>query len=123
MDGLSVLHVFNVDHIVSGEVKCEARSPDNPKIFSVVYTSLSVLPLPLSERNKLIDDIVEEVCSDNDNESTVNDLTTYITKRPEDQTCLVGDSIQLEVEYVGAPEPSVRWMRAVSGSFICAKTD
>lgn len=110
-DGLSFLHLRNIDHNLSGEIKCQIVSRSNPKIFNVHHTNLTVLPVPLSERYESIENFVEN-CSNKS--SFVHDLTAYITKRPEDQTVLVGDSIQLEVEYIGVPEPTVRWMRAVS---------
>lgn len=110
-DGLNVLHLLNVDHNLSGEVKCRVACRNNPKIFNVYHTSLTVLPLPISERYESIENVVE---SSSNKSSLVHDLTAYITKRPDDQTVLVGDSIQLNVEYIGVPEPTVRWMRAVS---------
>lgn len=103
--------MLNADHKLSGEVKCKAVCKDNRSIFNVYYTSLTVLPLPICERNKCIENIVEDRHSKS---SLVHDLTAYITRRPEDLTVLVGASIQLDVEYVGAPDPTVRWMRAVS---------
>ena len=106
-----MLQLLNVDHNLSGEVKCCVSCPNNPKVFNVYYTSLTVLPLPARERNETTKTIVENC---NIRSSLVHDLTAYITKRPDDITVLVGDSIQLDVEYIGLPEPTVRWMRAVS---------
>lgn len=106
-----MLHLLNVDHKSSGEVKCCVICPNNPIIFNVYHTSLTVLPLPISDRFEPVESFVES-CSNKS--SFVHDLTAYITKRPDDQTVLVGDSIQLDVEYCGVPEPTVRWMRAVS---------
>jgi hypothetical protein len=108
-----VIHLRNVDHNLSGEVKCRVVSRNNPKIFNVYHTSLTVLPLPISERYESIEDLVDHSC-DSSKSSFVHDLTAYITKRPDDITVLVGDSIQLDVEYVGYPECKVFWMRAVS---------
>jgi hypothetical protein len=112
-DGLNVLHLPNVDHSQSGEVKCRVVCRDNRKIFNVYHTSLTVLPLPVNQRYEAIENFVEN-CSNKS--SLVHDLTAYITKPPDDQTVLVGDSIQLDVEYYGVPEPTVKWMRAVSVS-------
>jgi hypothetical protein len=114
-DGLNVLHLSNVDHSQSGEVKCRVVCRDNRQIFNVYHTSLTVLPLPVTDRYEHIENFVEN-CSNKS--SLVHDLTAYITKRPDDQTVLVGDSIQLDVEYYGVPEPTVRWMRAVSTHFL-----
>ena len=91
-------------------MKCRVVSRNNPKIFNVYHTSLTVLPLPISERYESIENLVETSCDS----SFVHDLTAYITKRPDDITVLVGDSIQLDVEYIGIPECTVNWMRAVS---------
>lgn len=106
-----MLQLFNVDHNLSGEVKCRAISPNNPKIFNVYHTNLTILPLPVRERNETNEISGERYSNKN---CLVHDLTAYISKRPDDQTVLVGDSIQLDVEYIGVPEPTVRWMRAVS---------
>lgn len=116
-----MLHVLNVDHNLSGEVKCRVISRNNPKIFNVYHTTLTVLPVPISERYEPIESVLE--CSKNKNNnnfsdskasSLVHDSTCFITKRPDDKTVLVGDSIELNVSYIGYPEPTVRWMRAVS---------
>lgn len=115
--------MLNVDHKLSGEVKCHVISPHNSKIFNVYHTSLTVLPVPISERYEPIESVlnsnnnkncsINENCSDSKN-SLVHDVTCFITKRPDDKTVLVGDSIELNVSYIGYPEPSVRWYRAVS---------
>lgn len=114
-----MLHVLNVDHNLSGEVKCHVISRNNPKIFNVYHTTLTVLPVPISERYEPIESVLD--CNKNKSNnfsdskcSLVHDLTCFITKRPEDKTVLVGDSIELNVSYIGYPEPTVRWMRAVS---------
>lgn len=115
-DGLNVLHALNVDHNLSGEVKCHVISRNNPKIFNVYHTTLTVLPVPISERYEPIESVLENShkCSDSKASSVVHDLTCFITQRPEDKTVLVGASIELNVSYIGYPEPTVRWMRAVS---------
>jgi hypothetical protein len=107
-----VLHVLSVDHNISGEVKCRVVSCNNPQIFNVYHTSLTVLPVPINERYEPIETVFESGKSNKT--SVVHDLTCFITKRPEDHTVLVGDSIELNVSYIGYPEPTVRWMRAVS---------
>jgi hypothetical protein len=116
-----VLHVLNVDHNLSGEVKCHVISPDNPKLFNVYHTQLTVLPVPISERYEPIERVLANNNTnlrDSDSKcSLVHDLTCFITKRPEDKTVLVGASIELNVSYIGYPEPTVRWMRAVSLSY------
>lgn len=118
-DGLNVLHVLNVDHGLSGEVKCHVTSRNNPKIFNVYHTTLTVLPVPISERYEPIESVlassrVKGNCSESKASSVVHDLSCFITKRPDDKTVLVGDSIELNVSYIGYPVPTVRWMRAVS---------
>lgn len=118
-DGLNVLHLLNVDHKLSGEVKCRVISRDHPSVFNVYHTSLTVLPLPASDRYESIESLVE---NSSNKSSVVHDLSAYITKRPDDQTVLVGASIQLDVEYYGIPEPTVLWMRAVSINFFQHKT-
>jgi hypothetical protein len=112
-DGLNVLHVLNVDHNLSGEVKCRVISRNNPKLFNVYHTNLTVVPVPISERYEPIESVLEN-CSNKSSIINDIDLTCFITKRPEDKTVLVGASIELNVSYIGYPEPKVRWMRAVS---------
>lgn len=119
-DGLNVLHVLNIDHRHSGEVKCRAISRNNPKIYNVYHTSLTVLPVPISERYEPIESVLVTNSNRSNKSSVIHDidLTCFITKRPDDVTVLVGDSIELNVSYIGYPEPVVHWMRAVSTSFI-----
>ncbi|KAL7039652.1 hypothetical protein ACKWTF_000058 [Chironomus riparius] len=116
-DGLNVLHVLNVDHRQSGEIKCRVISCNNPKIFNVYHTSLTVLPVPISERYEPIESVLENNCNNNNKSNKSSeahdlDLSCFITKRPEDRTVLVGDSIELNVSYIGYPDPKVHWMRA-----------
>ena len=119
--------MLNIDHKQSGEVKCRVISRDNPKIYNVYHTSLTVLPVPISERYEPIESVLEN-SKNNINSNTKSnkssvihdlDLTCFITKRPEDRTVLVGDSIELNVSYIGYPEPIVHWMRAVSKLLMC----
>lgn len=119
--------MLNIDHRQSGEIKCRVISRNNPKIFNVYHTNLTVLPVPISERYEPIESVLENNCknSNNNNKCKSNkssivhelDLTCFITKRPDDRTVLVGDSIELNVSYIGYPEPIVHWMRAVSTNF------
>lgn len=118
--------MLNVDHRHSGEVKCRVISRNNPKIFNVYHTSLTVLPVPFSERYEPIESVLENNCNNNsksNRSSIINDLdlSCFITKRPDDRTVLVGDSIELNVSYIGFPEPVVHWMRAVSTNSIFFK--
>lgn len=112
--------MLNVDHNLSGEVKCRVISRNNPKIFNVYHTNLTVLPVPLSERYEPIESVLENSNNINNNKSNKSslvhdfDLTCFITKPPDDRTVLVGVSIELNVSYIGYPEPTVHWMRAVS---------
>lgn len=115
-DGLNLLHVLSVDHNISGEVKCRVISRNNPQIFNVYHTNLTVLPVPINERYEPIESVLANNSNSHSKSSLVHDLdvTCFITKRPEDKTVLVGDSIELNVSYIGYPAPTVRWMRAVS---------
>lgn len=109
--------MLNVDHRQSGEVKCRVISRNNPKIFNVYHTSLTVLPVPISERYEPIESVLENNFNNNSKTNSIIhdlDLSCFITKRPEDRTVLVGDSIELNVSYIGYPDPDVHWMRAVS---------
>lgn len=110
-DGVNVLHLLDVDHNLSGEVKCSVFSRENPKIFNVYHTSLTVIPIPISDKYESIENLVE---NNNSNSNSIHDLTAYIIKGPDDCTVLIGDSIKLEVTFIGYPVPKVKWLRAVS---------
>lgn len=111
--GVSVLHILGVDHSLSGEIKCSVYSREFPKIFNVYHTSLTVLPVPNSEKYESI----EKLLDTSNSSSILNDLPAYFIKGPADCTVLIGASITLEVTYVGVPEPKVKWLRAVSFYF------
>lgn len=41
-----------------------------------------------------------------------------LLRAPQDTTALIGDRVLLKATYLGRPEPTVRWTRAVSGCFL-----
>ena len=113
-DGVNVLHLLDVEHNLSGEVKCSVFSRENPKIFNVYHTSLTVIPIPISDKYESIENLVDLDNSNSNSNSIIHDLTAYIIKGPDDCTVLIGDSIKLEVTFIGYPVPKVKWLRAVS---------
>lgn len=114
-DGINVLHILGVEHNLSGEIKCTVYSSDNPKIFNVYHTNLTVLPLPVSEKYESIENLLD---NNSNSSSVINDLPAYFVKGPDDCTILIGTSIQLEATFVGYPQPKVKWLRAVSFLYI-----
>lgn len=42
------------------------------------------------------------------------DQRAKLVRGPQDTTALVGDRVLLKATYVGHPEPTVRWTKAVS---------
>lgn len=60
-----------------------------------------------------------DVSDDNMKELYVSGLDepSMIVRGPQDTTALVGDRVLLKATYIGHPEPTVRWTRAVSYFF------
>lgn len=103
-DDLQILNVLNVDCGQSGEIKCIAKCPNHQK---VVHTDLIVLPEPTVERSDFEED--DDLCPD-----AYNNCPAYIIYGPQDCTALIGGTVILEVIHGGFPEPTIKWMRAVS---------
>lgn len=61
---------------------------------AIVYTNLAVLP-----------EIPPSICP------------AHILSGPQDCTTLIGGKIILEAFFAGHPDPTVKWMRAVSCNF------
>lgn len=115
---VSILHITSVSHLDAGEVKCrvylpgqeQARVPDK---FITCSAELKVVP-----------DITNTNVFNKTEDLTINNHTSaksekmlcpaQIKRGPQDTTALVGDRVLLKATYVGQPEPSVLWTRAVS---------
>lgn len=52
-----------------------------------------------------------------DGDTVVSDEPAMLVKKPEDVTALVGGRVLLKATYIGHPEPTVRWTKAVSLNF------
>lgn len=117
-DGLHLLHIFEVTAEQSGEVKCVARCGNEQ---AVCHTDLAVFP----EIYKAFDETNDDVDGDNalvpfdcqeldfDNDPD-NICPAYIICGPQDCTALIGGQVVLEVVYGGHPEPTIKWLKAVS---------
>lgn len=132
-DSLHVLHVFEVSTAQSGEVKCTAATSISSQ--SVTHTDLIVLPEiyeaaaddgdtdaesakrsidPLLNRHRRDGCDVDDEYDDDDVAGTMEETPAYIIYGPNDGTALIGGTVILEVIYGGKPEPTIKWMRAVS---------
>jgi hypothetical protein len=104
----------------SGEIKCTSFLPTNPDNFAVCYTELVVLPNSLdntTSHNSSSLSVSHHQHIVLNNNSKV-DCTPYFVQKPEDCTTLVGEIVVLEAYIEGHPEPTVKWLRAVSVAII-----
>lgn len=123
---VSILHITSVSHLDAGEVKCrvylpgqeQARVPDK---FITCSAELKVVPAAIYSNSQ---NMLQNVCDclnnnggkSTDREEVMCDLhrPARIVRGPQDVTALVGDRVLLKATYVGQPEPTVLWTRAVS---------
>lgn len=129
---VSILHITSVSHLDAGEVKCrvylpgqeQARVPDK---FITCSAELKVVPEQINSNNhnnKFTNDC--ELSCENEIKSEEEDSVDMmcddyqqqqparVVRGPQDVTALVGDRVLLKATYVGQPEPTVLWTRAVS---------
>lgn len=124
---VSILHITSVSHLDAGEVKCrvylpgqeQARVPDK---FITCSAELKVLPEQINLNNRNLSESICELLYVNQMNSADCEMCDYQSSRiirgPQDVAALVGDRVLLKATYVGQPEPTITWTRAVS-IFIC----
>jgi len=69
------------------------------------YTTLAVLPVAVPERIVALENYLTE---------EKPDVPAYIIRGPDDCSVLIGGTVTLDVLFSGFPEPSVKWLKAVS---------
>lgn len=123
---VSILHITGVTHLDGGEVKCTAakqsKSASSAEAVSC-STQLSVVPdldlIGVFEGNSCSAASMEAlngVSSGVNGGVMVSEINepAMLLRKPQDTTALVGDRVLLKATYIGHPEPTVRWTRAVS---------
>lgn len=123
-NGLHVLHLFDVTTEQStGEVTCVAKRGSEQTVCHTdlivfpqyyeeltndedevddVYSGVVVEGIPLVEPEYEMEDPMDNICP------------AYIICGLQDCTALIGDQVVLEVIYGGNPEPTIKWLKAVS---------
>lgn len=106
-NGIRLLRLRDVQLAQSGELRLQVKHPlsDERRIPAVrSYTSLLVLPISNHKQNN--------IGQDNSNATLAG--TSWILRRPEDCTALIGGHVQLSVHYEPFPNTKVIWYKAVS---------
>lgn len=103
-NGIRLLRLRNVQLAQSGELRLQVKHPQSearrtPATRS--YTSLLVLPITNQSHNL------------NSNNIGQQNNTSWILRRPEDCTALIGGHVQLSVQYEALPNTKVIWYKAV----------
>lgn len=127
-DDVSILHILGVRSDEAGTVECSASIASTKKnqfasdrctdtISARCGTELSVLEqeqVGVGVENSSC--ASEEASMDQDQEDEVSSggEPAMLLRAPQNATALVGDRVLLKVTYMGHPEPTVRWTRAVS---------
>lgn len=95
-DGTSTIILRNIEHSLSGEVKCAVVNRQNRKVFNEFYANLTVLPQlnDYSECNHTYFGLFSGV------NSVIEDQSVYITKKPDDIKTTVGETIRIEVRFL-----------------------
>lgn len=114
-DGLHLLHIFEVTTAQSGEVKCVAKCANEQTVchsdlvvFPEIYTST------VNDEDLNDDTLIPSFDHDRDLDFDHNICPAYIICGPQDCTALIGGQVVLEVIYGGHPEPTIKWLKAVS---------
>lgn len=122
-----ILHVTEATHLDSGFVSCIATtttkcsSPTTRSSSIKCTTQLFVVETDEGteeDDNSSSSDYVSEsdssYCYRISDDRNMKKEPALILKGPSDVTALVGDRVLLKAVYMGRPEPTVRWCRAVS---------
>jgi hypothetical protein len=100
-----ILHIAPVQLCDNGQVTCVARSGMSGDEGCVARADLTV-----RDEDDLYDDM-GPCCL-----QSADVAPAMLIRGPSDTTALRGDRVALKATYVGAPEPVVRWLKAVSRS-------
>lgn len=109
-DGVRLIHLLSVGFEQSGEIKCTAVGSDEHPNGIASYSNLVVLPLKKHTQNGTNSTSVSSnVCREE-----LDQIPAHIYKGPEDCVALIGGNVTLRVNYIGIPQPIVKWFLAVS---------
>lgn len=133
---VSILHITTVTHLDAGPILCTASVPNKTQSPLVEVTQCQCreeggVYVTCASGLTVTDGI--ETSDDRDKSASANstddgyldldgcsDVREKMTEPalliwgPQDATAFVGDRVLLKATYMGRPEPSVRWTRAVS---------
>lgn len=106
-------------HLDAGKVKCTAAtkthsSPANgPEIITTCGAELTVLDSVCEDGydSDTFMEALNEVPTNGTDPKT--DQAPMLLRKPQDTTALVGDRVLLKATYLGHPEPTIRWTKAV----------
>lgn len=133
----NILHIGDVTEADAGAIRCQAsRHDQNGSCVSVdgqckqhapigsieCTTGLAIDQLNCGDAASVSDDSMEGYLSDD--LSTIGDekkQPAAFLRGPQDTSALVGDRVLLKATYIGHPEPTVEWTKAVSFFFFFKK--
>ena len=127
---VSIVHIVGVTHLDAGEVKCTATKQSTAGTAEVIScrTQLTVVPdldclgafegYSGSAASMEASDSVPSGVHGGGGVMVVSEINepAMLLRKPQDTTALVGDRVLLKATYMGHPEPTVRWTKAVSGT-------
>lgn len=126
-----ILHVTDTTHLDAGTVSCIAttstavpttsKTSDRSSARNSIKCTTQLIVVDGDEESEQDEDYSGDVVSDSDssycyqmNGDDMKKQPALILKGPRDVTALVGDRVLLKAQYMGRPDPTVRWTRAVS---------
>lgn len=128
---VSILHITRVTHLEAGPILCTAsvydksQSPlvevtqqhqrDGHGVFVTCASHLTVWAGGEAASDQSACGVCADVSMNNFGDAK-EEMTepAILIRGPQDTTAFVGDRVLLKATYMGRPEPSVRWTRAVS---------
>lgn len=128
---MNILHILGVRSEEAGTVECIASLPSSfaKKDQSAIGQSADTISTRCKTELSVFDQdqafgVASYCCASEEASMDQEDgvcsggsdsgVPAMLLKAPKNATALVGDRVLLKVTYIGQPEPTVRWTRAVS---------
>lgn len=122
---VSILHIHHAGRAQRGTIRCTATLPvQSERDGHAVDKEQQHTRSSISSRKiasaccvtelALIDDSEDEEAYEDMVDREEDEEAAMVLRGPQDTTALVGERVLLKATYVGRPEPTVRWTRAVS---------